>query len=192
MPALNDVLDALVARTVTPSALGPQLERLRDGVQVTSDPHRVRDAQHDKLLADADLYRCIDGLCGVDRCTFSRITPTIEKLAIRAGLPTGLVSVNILRAYQERRTGLGEERALVAVYEYLRHIDPRHFPPLMHDQADATQAFREGKAKTARRRALELHADAHIVLGKWVELWNEHRSAKRKRGRPVKALCQVS
>lgn len=185
MPDINAVLDALVARTVTPSTLGPQLDRLRDGAHNPPDPHRLRDAQHDRLLEDADLYRCIDGLFGVDRATFCRTTPTIEKLAKRVGLPVGVIVVGILRAYQERRSGLGEERALVEVYSYLRSIAPAHFPALLHDEVDATQAFRVGKAKSARRRALELHADAIIIANRWVELWNEQRRATRRRGRPA-------
>lgn len=174
MLILQDVLDMLVGRTVTPSSLGPQLERLRDGVSVEPDPYRAREIQHWKLLHDAELYRCLDRLCDQERCTFSKLTPTIEKLAKRLRRPAGAIAVGIMRAYQERATS-SQERGLVEVYNYLRRLDPTHFPPLLHDEHDAVQAFRVGKAKAARRRALELQADAYLILQKWVDVWNSRK-----------------
>lgn len=179
----DDVLGFLVADTVTPSSFGAQLERLKYGLNTTPDPHRARDDAEANILEQAELLRCIDDFKAVQefRPATARADGynTLEKIqrATSPRLSQGTIALNILRAYQQWGTQ-SSERALVAVYGYVRMVAHRVVAPIgATDAVAATQLFREGKAKRARLRAANAYADALLALGSFLM----KRSRKRTR-----------
>lgn len=180
---IDDVLGFLVADTVTPSSFGAQLERLRFGLASTPDPHQAREDAESNILRQAELLRAIDDFKAVSefRPTSARGSGynTLEKIQ-RATQPRqnqGAIALQILRAYQQWGTQ-SQERALVAVYGYVRSVAEKVIAPIpATDAVAATQLFREGKAQRARTRAAEAYADALLALGAFL---NTRRRRKKQ------------
>lgn len=174
MIKIDDVLHFLVANTLTPSTLGAQLERIQFGLFTTPDPFRARDDAELRILEQAELLRAVDQFTEVPQFT----PPTARGLQfanlnrIQRGtspqLCQGAIALNILRAYQQwSPTPNNQERALVAVYGYIRSINPKICPSFENDTNAvlAAQSFREDKAKRAKQLAAGAYADALVALG---------------------------
>ncbi len=169
---VHDVLDFLVSRGATPSNLGAQLERLRDGTTGTQDPFRARDEVESSMLRLATIIRCVDEFG--DRMELSPKGQQIEKINRFAQLPEGAVALGILRAYHERPSS--PERGLVEIYRFLARIAPRGVPTIPKECDDLLQAFRDGHAKRCRFAAAEAYADALLGLQYHVRLFDKRQS----------------
>lgn len=186
---VNDVLDFLVSRSAAPSSFGAQLDRLRYGVQLQSDPHRQRNEVEDHLLNQAVLLRCIDRFA--ERQEFS--VSTRQRKSADAGykaltkihesnrtLSQGFIALSVLRAYQERAKKGAEEPGIVAVYNYIVSIAPDAAPPvpMPKNGKDLAETFRAGQAKRARAFACEAWADARLALEEHVRVFNKAEAKK--------------
>jgi hypothetical protein len=171
----DDVLHHLVARSAAPSSFGSQLDRMRYGISTKPDPFRARDDAESQMLEQAGLLRCIDAFAYREEFRSSNTTnfKKLEKVQ-RASRPRhcqGTIALNVLRAYQEWSTQ-SQERALVAVYQYLATIAPEACPPPPKNEPDLVHAFRTDKAKRCRTIAAEIYADALLALGQHLTQWN--------------------
>ncbi len=177
---VDDVLHNLVARGGTPSNMGAQLARMRDGITAEPDPFRARDDAESGLIQAATLLRCISEFG--NREEFS--VATRQRVATAAGYKVlekfrhvskrgqGEIALGILRSYMEWSTK-SQERGLYAVYGYLAGIAPSITPPPPKDCTDVLHAFRTGEAKKARNLAAEAVGDSMLALQTHVRLWNK-------------------
>lgn len=177
---VSDVLDFLVARSMAPSTMGAQLDRMRDGIQSAPDPFRARDDVENHMLQQAELIRCIDDF--TSRQEFSVTTrqraaaagyKVLEKFQKSTGRRQGEIGIGILRAYHEWSTQ-STERGLLSVYQYLAIIAPSLVPPPPKNlDTNLLQAFRIGTAKRARNVACEAYADSLLALQNHVRVFNK-------------------
>ncbi len=172
MITVQEILDFLVSRGGTPSNLGAQLERLRDGTTGTQDPFRARDEVETSMLRMATIIRCVDEF--ERRLELSPKGQQIEKINRFAQLPEGQVALGVLRAYHERPSS--PERGLVEIYRYLSRVAPRGVPTVPKECDDLLQAFRDGNAKRCRFAAAEAYADALLGLQHHVRLFDKRQS----------------
>jgi len=172
MISVHDVLDFLVSRGGTPSNLGAQLERMRDGTTGTQDPFRARDEVETSMLRMATIIRCVDEFEA--RLELSPKGQQIEKINRFAQLPEGRVALGVLRAYHERPSS--PERGLVEIYRFLAKIAPRGVPSVPKECDDLLQAFRDGNAKRCRFAAAEAYADALLGLQYHVRLFDKRQN----------------
>lgn len=170
----DDILGFLVADTCTPSTFGAQLDRLRWGLTTAPDPHRAREEAESHILQQAELLRCMDDFKRVPEfrpsTTRSEGFKTLEKLqrVTSPRLCQGAIALNILRVYQ-RWGNAAPERGFVAVYGYVSSIAERIVPPIAAtDALEATQLFREGKAKRAHQMTTTAYADSLLALGSFL------------------------
>lgn len=181
MVTVDDILQFCVAKTCSPSALGGQLDQMRDGVSPSGDICAVLAAQEASTIKEAAVIRCLDGLSMVEKAYFLRDLGALDRFTKEVPCRgQGELIILTLRAYQEWATQ-SEERALVSVYNMMRRLAPHVYGVVLHDEVDLAQAFREGKAKAARRKAAELYADCYLVLNKWVQKWNIQRLTPRSK-----------
>lgn len=168
---LRDVLEALTSITAAPSSMGNALDRARDGVSGgTADPVRMQGQIEESMLRRAAVFRCVDGLAVYNGIRFAACVD-VQAFAKRIRVNDGAVAVAVMRAYQPWVTQ-SAERALVAVYEWMRSQCPT-MPELHADgESSPAQAFRVGKMKMARGVAIRMAADAQVVVATWVEQWN--------------------
>jgi hypothetical protein len=133
---------------------------------------RAQSHAEDKLLSEAPLYTFL--LDFAKRDAFGLEYKTLHKIQLKSNprLAQGYIASGILRAYHERCTSSGEQRALVAVYEYIAKIAPRILPKLPAGEKDFLQAFRSGKAPRAHDLAAQAYADALLALKDHVRLRN--------------------
>jgi hypothetical protein len=142
------------------------------------------------LFARTRILNCVGALTRYRVLTFVR-APDVEAFARAARCAQGAVVVGALRAYEQfrERAVLSKkgreqkdksERGLAALYTWMTEWNPKH-RPIEHDEDSTAQAFRAGKANSARRKAAALLADSEIALAEWVDLWNK-RSAKSRQG----------
>jgi len=172
MITVHDILDFLVSRGGTPSNLGAQLERLRDGTTGTQDPFRARDEVETSMMRMATIIRCVDEFG--QRPELSPKGQAIEKVNRFAQLPEGAVALGVLRAYHERPSS--PERGLVEIYRFLARIAPRGVPSIPKECDDLLQAFRDGIAKRCRFVAAETYADALLGLQYHVRLFDKRNN----------------
>lgn len=199
--SIDDVLQFLVSRGATPSAMGAMLQRMRDEavaqsgckqivnvggsdqqfdrtwtmrVQQVGDVYRARDAAENAILRNIPVIRCIDGLVAApDTLAVFTDRPALARLSRNLpGAPMGQAVVWSLRVYQEWAS-VSQERGLATLYSRLRGLCPQGYPVALHDEETLAMAFAQGKAKLARRRAAELYADCLLVLSAWVNRWNK-------------------
>lgn len=172
MITVHDILDFLVSRGGTPSNLGAQLERLRDGTTGTQDPFRARDEVETGMMRLATIIRCVDEFG--QRSELNPKGQAIEKVNRFAQLPEGAVALGVLRAYHERPSS--PERGLVEIYRFLARIAPRGVPSIPKECDDLLQAFRDGNAKRCRFVAAETYADALLGLQYHVRLFDKRNN----------------
>ncbi len=170
--SVHDILDFLVSRGGTPSNLGAQLERLRDGTTGCQDPFRSRDEVETNMLRMATIIRCIDEF--EVRQELSPKGQDIEKLNRYAQLPEGRIAIGILRAFHERPSS--PERGLVEIYRFIAKIAPRGVPSIPKDCTDLLQAFRDGEAKRCRFIACSVYADALLALQHHVRVFDKQQN----------------
>ncbi len=169
-----DFLDFLVSKGGTPSNLGAQLERLRDGTTGMQDPFRARDEVETGLIKTATLIRCIDEF--TERKELSPKGQKIEQVNKHVRCNEGALAMGVLRAYHEWSSS-SQERGLVEIYRFLAKVAPSFVPPLPVNSHDLLQDFREGKAKRCRFLAAECYADALIAVQTHVRIFNaKHNS----------------
>ena len=177
---VDDVLYYLMSRTVVPSALGAQLDRMRSGQSgspgsgnaakaAASDDAVRREMQ---MLRQAAIYKCVADLEAVTSVDFEPC-PDMHKFARQARMNDGQAVVGLLRAYQTR-SSQSEQRALADTAVWMLSKAP-NAELTEHDESVLAQSFREGKQKRARGRTLRALADAQLVLARWVVRWNRKR-----------------
>lgn len=179
--SVADVLDFLVSPGATPSNLGAQLERLRDGTTGIQDPFRSRDEVETGMIRMANLIRCIDRF--EERPELNPRGKRIQEVS--QGRNEGAMALGVLRAYHEWSSS-SQERGLVEVYKFLARTAPRSVPNPPKDSRGLLQDFREGKAKRCRFLAAEAYADALIALQQHVRIYNDDEV--RKSSRSSKAI----
>jgi hypothetical protein len=167
-----DVLDFLVSKGATPSNLGAQLERMRDGTTSGQDPFRARDEVEAGMMRLANVIRCVDEFeC---RPELSPRGQAIEKINKHVQIEEGRIALGVLRAYHERPSS--PERGLVEIYKFLARIAPRAVPSIPKECEDLLQAFRDGDAKRCRFVAAETYADALLGLQSHVRIYDRRQS----------------
>ncbi len=165
-----DVLDFLVSRGGTPSNLGAQLERLRDGTTGIQDPFRSRDEIESNMIRMANLIRCIDEFEA--RPVLSPRGEKTKDLNKYARRDEGSIALGVLRAYHEWASS-SPERGLVEIYRFLAKIAPNGVPAPPKDSHDLLQDFRESKAKRCRFLAAEMYADALLAMQYHIRVYND-------------------
>ncbi len=170
--SVHDILDFLVSRGGTPSNLGAQLERLRDGTTGTSDPFRAREEVETGMIKLAGIIRCVDAFEARD--TLSPKGQAIEKINKHVRIAEGSIALGVLRAYHERPSS--PERGLVEIYRFLARIAPRGVPTVPKECDDLLQAFRDGDAKRCRFIAAEAYADALLALQYHVRVYDKRNN----------------
>ncbi len=150
--ARADVLSLLASRTCAPSAEEPE-----------------------GMLASVEVIRCADELALISETRAD--LPSLVRLQRATSERQGVLVVQCLRAYEEhkRGTGLAQERALAAVYEWARGHAPALYPTALHTEQDLPGAFARGKAAIARSKAADLYADCFLVLAEFVAAWNRRQ-----------------
>jgi hypothetical protein len=173
---IEDILHLLVSRSDAPSSMGAQLDRLRFGLTESSNPFQAREDAEDRMLAKAAVLKAMSEF--LTRQEFrgpnASLYRALEKIQrdTQPKLNQGYIAMGVLRAYQERATNGGQERALVEVYKYLGSMAPNVVPTPPKNEPDLVQAFRTGKAKRARNLAAETYADSLLALGQFLTVWN--------------------
>lgn len=165
-----DILDFLVSRGGTPSNLGAQLERLRDGTTGIQDPFSARDNIETNMIRMANLIRCLDEFEA--RPVLNPRGDKTKDLNKFARRDEGAIALGVLRAYHEWSSS-SPERGLVEIYRFLAKIAPNGVPAPPKDSLDLLQDFRESKAKRCRYLAAEMYADALLAMQFHIRTWNE-------------------
>ncbi len=173
MIQVSDFLDFLVGRSGTPSNLGAQLERMRDGTTGLSDPFRARDEIESGLIRTANLIRCVDQFA--ERQELSPKGQEIERVNRDACWSEGALALGVLRSYHEW-SSQSQERGLVEIYRFLAKVAPRGVKHPPAGSGDLLQVFREGKANRCRFMAAECYADALIAVQHHVRVFNDKHS----------------
>jgi len=156
-----------------PSALGGQLEQLRDGLFGGAADAIRKQGRQELLMVRGDP----EGDCARALAAYASIRwpgcpcDELRTFAGRVKLPEGAVAVGVLMRYQPWAL-TWPMQGLVDTYEWLRKIDENLRPLNLDSRKSTAQQFREGKMPKAQRIASELIADAQIVLHAWVERWN--------------------
>lgn len=179
--SLEDALGLLSTRTMSPSTLGAQIERMQERAELgpmppdyngikpkpsTPDAVKAQADAENRMLRDAGVIRCLDAFACVERFKGAENLKRVQR-AVKA--PQGAIATQCLRVYEPWRL-LSQERALAAVYAWASVLLPDMFPPVKHD--DLAQGFREGKSTKARTKAADLYADCYLALAEHVVLWN--------------------
>lgn len=190
--AFGNQIEGVKGRSAPDSVMRARRREMRDAsreeqehsfwntMKVKGDPigaSRDEEARIESRLFDrARVLGCVDGLARYRRITFT-MCPSIERFGHSHPVGQGSIVVNVLRSFEEWRTQ-SPQRGLAAVYSWLCKCPRREgdtsaaWQLPIHDEDSLAQAFRTGKAKVCHRRSEEIVADATIVLGAWVELWN--------------------
>lgn len=168
-----------------PSALGPMLDKIRDG---TSGTFSVGvNHQELRLLSSGQILSCIDKLRSIKRIDFEEV-PDLHKFAKSTGCGEGALAISILSAYHKWSTK-SSERGLVEVFRLMQSLLPS-LEESNHGEDELVQAFRTGKSKTIRKKAANILADAMLVAETWIIIWNraqqknKEKEEQRKREEP--------
>jgi hypothetical protein len=135
-----------------------------------------------QILLRARVVDCVATLTQYAVITFAPC-PDVVTFARQAKCRQGAVVVGALRAYQPWGEK-SEMKGLAALYQWCAAWNPS-CEPVGDDEESTTQAFYAGHAPKARKRAMQLLADAEIVLGAWVERWNRWNDLARKESTEV-------
>ncbi len=190
---LAEVFDYLSSTSQVRSSLGGQLEHLKYGTSpvVGSDDG----ASEQAMVNAANMSHCVSELCKQQNVFWAPVD-VLGKFALRARLRPGAVAVSVVSAYQpwhlhvdkdakipagtvgpieERGIEAGPDRGLAEVSMYMRE----HMPHLhSEDAVSLAGAFSRGERTEDKARAALLLADADIVVGEWVDLWNKKAGFK--------------
>jgi len=176
----EEVRHFLAAETTISSNLCMLLDRCREGRTTGSGDVRYAQAKDERQrLREARVIRCIDGLRAVSKIRYGRTNfpiKDIRRLAEACHWPDGEAVFRVLRAY-EPWSCQWPEKGLAAVYIYVVSQN-NQLKALAKVTAglkgdDLAQAFRTGKCAGARQYASALVADAHVVLGEWVRIFDK-------------------
>jgi hypothetical protein len=168
---LDDVLSHLTTRSMVPSPLGAMLAMMRDGVSGgRGSPSEISDRQHQRMLSQAAIIRCVEGVLAVDRFD-ADFQKDLHNAASATGRGEGYIVVSVMRAFQQWSL-ISTERAYAAVWCWLQRESGSqgHGDPTADRLAEL---FRLDQAKNARGRAKGLEQDCRTILGAWVSSWNK-------------------
>ncbi len=181
---LAEVFEYLASTSQVRSSLGGQLEHLKYGTEADHSPNNSAGVEQG-MIDRADLSHCVSELEKQQNVHWAA-TDVLPRFALRARLRPGAVAVACVRAYQpwhgdpdlNRPAGSpacgvdrGPDRGLAEVYSWMRGVQGK--PVGLEKDKTLAQSFKAGGLKNHKEEAARMLADADIVVGAWIDLWND-------------------
>lgn len=191
---VDDVLQALVSRTarIPSNCLQNSLKttdlkkedfasEVVGGVTMrkpkhVGDPWRHIDQAELSIGREIGVLRCMADLAAMKHTTTRRTFSLGELYQKAPHRAQGEIVLLCLRSYHERALK-SKERALAEVYAWSRRLEG-----LECDAATLAQDFREGRCARLRKKASAYYADALLILGEFIRIWNRKSLESFNRG----------